>query len=308
VTNKTKRQSRTRDWQQYNKALVRRGSLTLWVEERTLGVWLNRDRPARRGRRRTYTDVAILCALTLRAVYGLPLRSTQGLVRSLLRLLGADLPAPHYSTLSRRSAVLDVGLPRSHKGPLHLAVDSTGVKLYGEGEWKVRLHGVEKRRTWRKLHLAVDHRTHEVVSLAMTDKEVLDRRALPRLLSEVEGEVWEVLGDGAYDFQDCYRAIHEKGARSVIPPKKRARVRGAPEFGDRDAAVRRGREVGRDEWKKESGYHRRSLAETAMMRLKTIFSGKLRARQWQRQETELRVRCAAMNRMTQLGMPESYAI
>jgi hypothetical protein len=246
--------------------------------------------------------------LTLREVYHLPLRSTQGLVSSVLRLLGADLPAPHYSTLSRRAATLEVELPRLARGPLHLAVDSTGVKLYGEGEWEVRLHGKEKRRTWRKLHLLVDHTTHEAVALAMTDKDALDRRELSGLLGEVEGEVAEVLGDGAYDFQDCYRAIHARGARSVIPPQVRARVRSGPEFRDRNAAVLRGREVGRDEWKKEAGYHRRSLAETAMMRLKTIFSDKLKAREWHRQETELRVRCAAMNRMTSLGMPRSYAV
>jgi hypothetical protein len=187
-------------------------------------------------------------------------------------------------------------------------VDSTGLKLYGEGEWKVRLHGKEKRRTWRKLHLCVDQRTHEAVALEMTDKDVLDRRELPGLLRGVEGEVAEVLGDGAYDFQDCYKAIHGMGARAVIPPQVRARVRSGSEFGDRNAAVLRAREVGRDEWKKEAGYHRRSLAETAMMRIKTIFSERLKAREWRRQETELRVRCAAMNRMTQLGMPLSYAV
>ncbi len=187
-------------------------------------------------------------------------------------------------------------------------MDSTGVKLYGEGEWKVRLHGTEKRRTWRKLHLLIDHRTHEAVALSMTDKDTLDRREMRGLLGAVEGEVAEVLGDGAYDFHDCYKAIHERGAHSVIPPKKRARVRGGPEFRDRDAAVLRGREVGRDVWKKEAGYHRRSLAETAMMRLKTIFAERLKAREWRRQVTELRVRCAAMNRMTGLGMPRSYAV
>jgi hypothetical protein len=262
----------------------------------------------RRGRRRFSSDLAITCALTLREVYHLPLRSTQGLVSSVLRLLGAELPAPHYSTLSRRAPALEVKLPRLSKGPLHLAVDSTGLKLYGEGEWKVRLHGKEKRRTWRKLHLMLDHRTHEAIALSMTDKDVLDRRELPGLLREVEGEVAEVLGDGAYDFQGCYKAIHGVGARAVIPPQVRARVRVGPEFGDRNAAVLRGREVGRDEWKKEAGYHRRSLAETAMMRLKTIFSDRLKSREWKRQETELRVRCAAMNKMTALGMPQSYAV
>jgi len=308
VTNKPKRRYRIRNWRDYNSALVRRGSLTLWVEQGVMKKWRDSAAPIRRGRRRLYSDLAITCALTLREVYRLPLRSTQGLVSSVPRLLGAELPAPHYSTLSRRAATLEVELPRFSKGSLHLAVDSTGLKLYGEGQWKVRLHGKEKRRTWRKLHLCIDHRTHEAVALSMTDKDVLDRRALPGLLGGVEDEVAELLGDGAYDFQDCYKAIHVKGARAVIPPQQRARVRSGSEFGDRNAAVLRGREVGRDGWKKEAGYHRRSLVETAMMRLKAVFSDRLKAREWKRQETELRVRCAALNKMTSLAMPQSYAV
>ena len=308
VTKQTRRQYRIRNWPEYNRALVGRGSLTLWVEQRAVNKWHDQSRPARRGRRRPYSDLAVACALTLREVYHLPLRASQGLVSSMLRLLGADLPTPHYSTLSRRAASLDVRLPRRTKGPLHLAIDSTGVKVYGEGEWKVRLHGADRRRIWRKLHLLIDHTTHEAVACSMTEQYVLDRRELPGLLAGVEGEVLEVLGDGAYDFQDCYRAVHARGARSIIPPKKRARVRGGPEFGDRDAAVRRGREAGREQWKREAGYHRRSLAETAMMRLKTLFSDRLKAREWRRQETELRLRCAAMNRMTALGMPKSYPV
>jgi hypothetical protein len=224
VTNRKKRQYRIRNWRDYNSALVRRGSLTIWVEQGVINRWRDTTAPVRRGRRRRYSDLAITCALTLREVYHLPLRSTQGLVSSVLRLLGAESPAPHYSTLSRRAASLEVKLPRLSKGPLHLAVDSTGLKLYGEGEWKVRLHGKEKRRTWRKLHLMIDHTAHECVALSMTDKDVLDRRELRGLLREVEDEVVEVLGDGAYDFQDCYKAIHVKGARSVIPPRVWARA------------------------------------------------------------------------------------
>ena len=305
MTNKTKHQSRIRDWRHYNKALVSRGSLTLWLDTRSSETWLDRDWPSRRGRRRIYSELAILCALTLREVYKLPLRSTQGLVSSVLHLLGLDLSAPHYSTLSRRAVTLEVALPRLSQGPLHLAIDSTGIKLYGEGEWKVRLHKFERRRTWRKLHIAIDHTTHEVVSLSMTDKDVLDRTEVPHLLKAVEGDVSEVLGDGAYDFELCHRAIYESGARAIIPPKKGARVRGAPHFRDRNEAVVRVREVGKDEWKKEAGYHRRSLVETAMMRIKTLFSDKLKSREWSRQEVELRVRCAALNRMTAQGMPQS---
>lgn len=137
---------------------------------------------------------------------------------------------------------------------------------------------------------------------------MLDRGELPGLLRQVEGDVAEVLGDGAYDVHVCYKAIRERGGRAVIPPQKRARVRSGAEFADRNAAVLRGREVGRDEWKEEAGYHRRYLAETAMMRLKTIFSDRLKARAWKRQDTELRLRCAALNRMTSLGMPQSYAV
>jgi hypothetical protein len=281
---------------------VRRGSLTLWVEQGVVNRWRDTASPVRRGRRRFYSDLAITCALTLREVYHLPLRSTQGLISSVLRLLDADSPAPHYSAPSRRAASLAVKPPRLSKGLLHSAVDSTGFKLYGEGEWKVRLHSQEKRRTWRKLHLLIDHTTHEALALEMTHKDTLDRRALPGLLRGVEGEVAEVLGDGAYDFHDCYKAINARGARAVIPPQVRARVRSGAEFGDRNVAVLRGREVGRDAWKKEAGYHRRSLAETAMMRLKTIFSDKLKAREWRGQETEPRVRCAAMNRTASPGM------
>jgi hypothetical protein len=252
VTNKKKRRYRIRNWRDYNSALVRRGSLTLWVEQSAVNKWRDTAAPVRRGRRRFYSDLAITCALTLREVYHLPLRSTQGLVSSVLRLLGADSPAPHYSTLSRRAATLEVKLSRLSQSPLHLAVDSTGIKLYGEGEWKVRLHGAEKRRTWRKLHLLVDHTTHEAVACSMSEQYVLDRKELAGLLRGVEGEVAEVLGDGAYDFQGCYQAIRAKGARAVIPPQVRARVRSGPEFRDRNAAVLRGREVGRDEWKKEA--------------------------------------------------------
>ena len=147
MTNQTKRRYRIRNWPDYNAALVRRGSLTLWVEQRAVDRWREQSRPARGGRRRLYSDLAVTCALTLREVYGLPLRATQGLVASVLRLLGTDLSAPHYSTLSRRAARLEVKPPRLGSGPLHLAVDLTGVKLYGEGEWKVRTHGADKRRT-----------------------------------------------------------------------------------------------------------------------------------------------------------------
>jgi Transposase DDE domain len=309
VTKRRKQQYRVRNWRDYNKALVSRGSLTVWIDTRSTDAWLDRDTPPRRGRRRTYADVAILCALTLREVYHLPLRATEGLVSSVLGLLEVELPAPDYSTLCRRARSLGVPLSApARRAPLHLVVDSTGLKVYGEGEWKVRLHGYDKRRTWRKLHLAIDHRSQRVVATSITDKDVLDRRAVPELLSQIEGRVSQVLGDGAYDYAVCYEAIAGRGARAVIPPKARARLWGKPHSESRDENVEVMRRVGLEQWKQKADYHRRSLVETAMMRLKTIFSDKLKSRTFDRQEVEARIKCAALNRMAELGMPRSYAV
>jgi hypothetical protein len=188
VTKQTKRQYRIRDWKQYNRALVGRGSLTLWIDARSTDAWLDSDRPLRRGRRRTYTDAAILCALLLREAYHLPLRSTQGLVSSVLRLMQVGLPSPHYSTLSRRARSLELCL--TAPGNIrHLVIDSTGLKVYGEGEWQVRTHGKQKRRTWLKLHICVDASTHQVTAAIVTDKDVLDRNAVAALLGQTAGEI-----------------------------------------------------------------------------------------------------------------------
>lgn len=225
MTNQTKRLYRIRNWPQYNKALVSRGSLTLRFDSRSINTWLNQNRPACPGRRRTYTDAAIICALLIREVYHLPLRSTQGLVHSLLRLMHLELPSPHYSTLSRRARSLELSLP-SPKKISHLVIDSTGLKLYGEGEWKVRLHGADKRRTWRKFHLAVDAQRQQLTAALITEKELLDRNALAELLVQADSQIEVVCADGAYDFEQCYRAIKKQGARALIPPRSDAIIRG----------------------------------------------------------------------------------
>jgi IS5 family transposase len=307
VTKKKKQQYRIRNWKEYNKALVQRGSLTLWIDTRCLNAWLDCSCPARRGRRRTYTDAAILSALLLREVYHLSLRSTQGLLHSMLRVMQMKLPAPHYSTLCRRARSLRLCLAQPQKVS-HLVIDSSGLKLYGEGEWKVRLHGADKRRSWRKLHLAMDARTHQLTAALITEKERLDRTVLPLLLDGTEAEIEAVCADGAYDFAGCYQALKERAARPLIPPRSDAVVRAKSPFEQRDKNLRLINKLGRKQWKLKSGYHRRSLIETAFFRLKTIFSDKLKSRTAERQQTEARVRCLALNRMTKLGMPKSYAI
>lgn len=306
----TKRTYRLRNWKQYNKALVQRGSLTLWVNDDIIKAWRNHEQT---GKPFTYSDTAVLCMATLKEVYHLPLRATQGLMMSMMTLLGLDLPVLSYSQLSRRCAKLAVVLPRRrNQEPLHLVVDSTGVKVFGEGEWKVRQHGYTKRRTWRKLHIGVDESSNEIVAAVVTSNSVADSQVIEDLLEQVEDEIEQVSGDGGYDKRNCYEAVRKRRARASIPPQKNAKIwqhgNSREERLARDENLRRIRQVGRKQWKKEVGYHRRSLAETQMYRLKTIFGERVSARQFAGQATQLLVRCAALNRMTQLGMPESYAL
>jgi hypothetical protein len=307
VTKRTKPKYRIRNWPDYNKALVRRGSLTLWIDTRSTNTWLDHSCPQGRGRRRTYTDAAIRCALLIREVYHLPLRATQGLVSSVLRLMKVCLPVMHYSTLSRRARRLELSLAQP-KQIKHLVIDSTGLKLYGEGEWKVRSHGKDKRRTWLKLHIAMDAATHQLTASSITDKDLLDRNALAGLLEQTASEIKRVCADGAYDFEQCSRAIKKQEAVALIPPRSDAVIRGKSPFEQRDENLREIRKLGRKQWKLKSSYHKRSLVECAFFRLKTIFSDKLKSRIAETQKIEATVRCLALNRMTKLGMPHSYPV
>ena len=298
------------------------------MEPAVLPQWRNQQRSGRRGASltyRTYSDLAILTALTLKVVYRLPLRATQGLLTSLLLLLGAtSLPVPHYSTLSRRQKTLPVALPRLKadiKGQgLHLVVDSTGCKIYGEGEWKVRQHGYSKRRTWRKIHIGVNEATGEILAVVLSTNDVADSAVLPELLAQIDEPLAQVSGDGGYDKRPCYEALRRRRAeqgeeaelRVTIPPRHGARIwqhgNCKAERLDRDENLRSIRQIGRVSWKAESGYHRRSLVETTMFRMKSIFGDKLSARCIEAQATEVFIRCAALNKMTSLGMPDSYPI
>ena len=310
---KTKQQYRLRNWSQYNKALVERGSLTLWVNRDVLAAWRESERTGKRGAPRTYTDTLILAMATLEEVYHLPLRATEGLMRSIVKLLRVELSVPDYTTLCRRRRSLVITLPRLHKSePLHMVVDSTGIKVYGEGEWKVRQHGYTRRRTWRKLHLGVDEATLEFVAVVISTNDFKDSQLLPELLEQVEEEISQVSADGAYDSRNCYDAVRAREARAAIPPQKRAKIwqhgNTKAERHIRDENLRTIRQKGRREWKRESGYHRRSLAETQVFRVKTIFGERVSARSFSGQAAQLLVRCAALNRMTHCGMPDSYAL
>lgn len=302
-----------RNWSDYNEALITRGSLTLWVEAEVLNVWTNSEKTGKRGASKYYSDLAIETLLTLKSVYRLALRQTIGLARSVFKLMDVELALPHYTTLSRRAATLSVKLSRRPaSAPCHIVVDSTGIKVYGEGEWKQRKHGKSKRRTWLKLHLGIDEATGEILSAVVTPNSTGDSEVLGELLDNIEADIDQLSGDGAYDRAYVYDYIDERGATASIPPRKDAKIwfhgnRKGPKH-PRDENLRRIRQVGRSAWKKELGYHRRSLSETGMYRMKTLFTGEVCARKLEAQTTELMIECKALNKMTRLGMPDSYPV
>lgn len=305
-----KTQYRIRNWSQYDAALKNRGSLTFWVDDDVLAGWLNDQKTGKRGASPTYSDLAIATMSTLGSVMKLAGRQTEGFVESLFRLMGVDLSVPDHSTVSRRLGKLSVSLPVVEgEGARHVVVDSTGIKVYGEGEWKVRQHGVSKRRTWRKLHLGVDEETGEILAAVVSTNNVSDDEAFGDVLDGVEGPIKAVSADGAYDKRKCYDKIAQRGAQANIPPREDAQY--WEKEGDthaRNQNLKQIDKLGRAEWKQESGYHRRSLSETMMFRVKTIFGNTCSRRTFDNQATEILLACAALNRMTHLGMPDSYAL
>ncbi len=233
---------------------------------------------------------------------------------SLVRLMKLDLTAPDHTTLSRRSAGVSVpGLTLHRDGPLDVVVDSTGLKVVGHGEWHARKHGPsERRRAWRKLHLAVDGAGF-VIASAVTDSNVGDSCTAVEMLAGVDAPIASFTADGAYDTRAVYRAFagnHDVGPTVVILPRRTATVAGPsrPELAQRDAAIRRIEEVGRRRWKKEAGAHQQSRAENAVYRYKRLIGYTLRAREADTQVTEAGIAIAAINRMTRLGRPESVVI
>jgi hypothetical protein len=254
--------------------------------------------------------VAIETGLALRLVFHQPLRQTEGAMRSIVNLLGLDLPIPDHTTFSRRGGGLTVLPQRIERiEPLHLLIDSTGVKIYGEGEWLNQKHGVRSRRRWRKLHLAVDADTQEIAAVELTPDDVGDVSALPDLLDQIERPLGSVTADGAYDGETVYDEVRHRhpAARVIIPPRSTAVLSEAGTT-QRDEHLRSIQNHGHIGWQRRSGYGRRSLAETAMYRYKTIIGRRLHARTLPNQQTEAKVACNALNKMTGLGMPISVRI
>lgn len=304
---------KVRNWSAYNRALVRRGQLTLWFDERAIAAWRDTTRSNEPGRPKIYADAAIECALVLKSVFHLSLRATQGFLGSVVTLMRLELPVPDYSTMSRRQAGLVVSLPpASHSGARHVVVDSTGLKVYGAGEWHAEKYRRAGRRVWRKLHLGVDETTREILAADVTESRVHDSRRLATLLSQIPGTMTQVSGDRGYDTRAAYEAVLACGAVATIVPRRNARMSQGSDpptwRRSRDATLRAIAVQGRYGWRTSSGSTRQSLAKNAMFRFKATFGGKLWARTFDNQRAEAAIKCAVLNRMTGLGMPHTLRV
>jgi hypothetical protein len=306
-----KQKHRVTNWAEYDAGLRARGSLTVWFTPEAVAAWAAAPRTTRGGQP-TYSDLAIATTLTLRAVFRLALRQTEGLIGSVLQLLGLDLAVPDHSTLSRRAETLEVPRPKAGSEPVHLLVDSTGLKFCGPGEWLVEKHGTKRRRGWRVLHLATDADTGRIVASVLTDKDADDGSQVGPLLDRIEGAVASFTGDGAYDRDDVYAevAARHPEAAVVVPPRANAVPSEAAETAptQRDAHLRCIAERGRLGWQKASGYNWRALVESDISRWKRVVGDGLRFQTDGRQASEVAIAVGVLNRMLELGRPEYVRI
>lgn len=300
------------NWSEYNRSLKNRGSITLWLSEDVRNGWYYQGKKKKGGQLK-YSNTCIEACCIVRKVYHLALRQTQGLIESIIGILQLEMEAPDYSVICRRSKNLKIkSMHTKHinKGNhLHIVMDSTGLKVYGEGEWKVRQHGWGKHRTWRKIHIALTPEDGMIRAAEMTTNGVDDASMVEPILRKIKGKVKKFGGDGGYDKIKVYEVLEKEKIKSIIPPQKNARIskhgncRGKTK--PRDRAIRYIRHHGRKNWKRISQYHKRSIAETTMFRYKTILGDKLQSRTFDRQCIEVLLSCKILNKMALLGMPDS---
>jgi hypothetical protein len=301
------------NWRSYNEGLKQRGCITIWISKEILSQWWQRGKTGNRGRSKTYSDLAILTCLTVRKVYHLALRQCEGFVSSFFEQLGVKEDVPDYTTLCRRASSLSIPLNQlKTDGVTDIAVDSTGLKVYGEGEWKVRKHGYSKYRTWMKLHVGIDITTQQIEVVVLTDNSVDDAEPVKEMLNSVkEGKrVKSFRGDGAYDKEKVRRQLWEEQVEQIIPPQHNAvKSKGdKPWLESRNEAIAAIKQMDRKGWKQSVEYHKRSLSETVMYRYKTIIGDKLQCREPKNQLTEARTSCRILNKMILLAKPISVKV
>ena len=304
---------RVKNWPEYEKSLRNRGDITVWLSRDAVAAWTP-PKNGKRGGQPIYSDIAIETSLTLRLVFHLPLRQAEGFLKSILKFMDLYLPCPDHTTVSRRNRTANIRrLARGlSDGPLNFIVDSTGLKICGQGEWHSKKHGERWRKRWKKLHLGVDE-NGRILASKVTDGYEHDPSQVPNLLAQVDREIDRFVGDRIYDQEAVYEAVdhHSQGAEVIIPPKKDALLSNNPIIigsSQRDCHIAEVRSKGLSEWKRQSGYYLQSHVENAFYRYKRIIGGRLRAKNEDAQKQEAAIGCAILNRMLEMGEPLSYVV
>ena len=303
---------RVKNWREYEQSLRDRGNVTLWISQDAIDAWTPAQ-TGKRGAQPVYSDFAIETALTLRLLFHLPLRQTEGFLGSVLQLMGLSLPSPDHTTLSRRNTTIVVRqqLDRAPQGPISLIVDSTGLKVCCQGEWHAQKHGEKKRRRWKKLHIGVDDQG-QIVASTVTESNEQDPSQVPELLDQIDEVIGRFIGDGIYDQEPVCAAVeaHSPGAQVIIPPRKNAALSPTSDTSptQRDEHLAAIERDGVFAWKRTSGYYAQSHAENAFARFKRVFGGGLHAKRDASQERETAIACKLLNRMRTLGRPQSCPV
>lgn len=308
-----KQQYKVSNWADYNEALRRRGDITFWLSEDAIAQWYEADRVYDgTGTPKLYTDYAIIVCHEIRQMYRLPLRQLQGFLSSLFAMHGLNISCPDYSCLSKRLKELKLKTPRYKKSSrpddsIHaIAVDSTGLKRFGRGEWHQEKHQLSNKASWRKLHVAVNEE-HYFEACVLSDRFGSDEAHVPELVSQIEQEIDHFSADGAYDKTSVYEAVstHSPGALIVIPPRKDAILcEEMPEARNQNIAAIK--QHGRMGWQQACHYGQRNYSELAVQRYQRILGNSMHARELSRQKQEAIIGCGVINKMTSLGMPQSY--
>ncbi|KAA6320461.1 hypothetical protein EZS27_029773 [termite gut metagenome] len=316
-TSRNKDTYKVRYWKAYHSSLCQRGGLTLYLEDSVLKEWKLCSRKKKQVGEHTYSDRIIQCCLLMKISYGLKFRQSTGFLESIFLLIKkSHLLVPDYSTLSPRQKSLPVEVSQrlECRKNLTVGIDSTGLKVYGEGEWKVRKHGSSKRRTWRKLPICMDLDTQEIVSIELTGNHEDDVAVGKRMSGGKTTHIKGFKGDGAYDDFGFGENLGAGIIQTIPPPKdaviqKPKKNKPVPEFPiRRNEAVSQIQKQGSKVWKEQQGYHQESLNEVVRFRYQTIFSGELDVRTMDNQTTEVKLKCLLLTKFKRIGMPVSYKV
>lgn len=298
------------DWAKYNNMLAERGNIEVWIDKKDAKKWLSDKKNGKKGRQIIYSDDCIKIILTIRKVFHQKLRQVEKFIHNILSMMQLDyLSVPNYSTIGRRSGNLFFQLPKNEKEKVILILDSSGLKVFGEGEWKVRRHGFSKHRTWKKVHIGIDS-DGEIRALVLSDNSSTDADETSNLLNQEQQPIIELYGDGGYDRRKVYQCASDINIKHIIiPPQKNAKIWQHGNFKSsphpRDMNLRAIRKTTRKKWKVESGYHLRSLVEAVFWRWKSTFGDHLYARKFENQVAEANIMGSILNVMRNLGVPRN---